>query len=590
MIFVRDLYHLSRVKFIIDILLMVALGTLEGIGVLMIIPLLMAADIIPGMQPGGAAALGLEQFFQSTGIRMSLPFVLVVYTAVIFGQSWLQRRQVLLNFEIQQKFGVSLSIRLFRAIAYAKWQMVVSKTKSDLTNVLLNELIHIYSGINLLLQMVASILLTIIQVMIAFVIAPDLTCSVLVGIFILFMLLRKFFKESRRLGQDTLDLNRGLFQDLTQHFDGLKDVKGNGIESAQIHSFIKTRNMMMKNLIALTKLQTRSDMLNKAGAAVFISIFLFAAIEVFKLKPQQLILVSVITARLWPRLSSLQMGFLNIQTLLPSFRAAKELEEQCLDAQEDWTEDGAYSRLELKHGVEFRNVSFCYEAARIHYAVVNANFVLPVKTTTAFVGVSGSGKSTLVDLLTGLLTPVKGDILVDGDSLSEHVRPWRNSIGYVPQDPFLLNASIKNNLLWVCPNALEKEIWEALRLAAIDTFVMNLPKGLDTVIGDRGVRISGGERQRLVLARALLRKPSVLILDEATSSLDSENEKRIQKAIENLQGKLTIVVIAHRLSTIRNADQIIVMEQGRILEQGNYRSLMRNRASRFYSLACSYAE
>lgn len=589
-VYIRDLYVLSRFKFLLNLFLMVVIGMLEGIGILMIIPLLMVAGIIPGMQATSGLAFGLDQYFQNIGVRLSLTLVLVLYTGINFGQSWLQRCQAMLNFDIQQTFGVSLSIRLFRAVAYAKWQLIISKTKSDITNVLISELMRVYSGINLFLQMVATALITIIQIIMAFIIAPGLTCSVLGGAFVLFVFLRTFFKESRRMGQETSDLNRNLIFDLTEHLDGIKDVKSNGIESAQVHSFIKTRMMIKKNLSGFIKLQTRADMFNKVGAAIFISLFLFSAIEIFKLSPQQLILVSVISSRLWPKLASLQMGFLNIHTMLPAFRAAKELENQCLAAQEALPEDGAFNRMELKCGVEFHKVSFYYDSARADYAVVNADFVIPAGTTTAFVGVSGSGKSTLVDLLIGLLTPVKGDVLVDGEPLSEHLRPWRNSIGYVSQDPFLLNASIRDNLLWACPDASEEEVWKALRLAAIDTFVSSLPEGLDTVVGDRGVRMSGGERQRIVLARALLRKPSVLILDEATSSLDSENEKRIQQAIENLQGKLTIVVIAHRISTIRNSDRIFVLEQGRIVEQGNYQSLMNNRASRFHALACSHNE
>ena len=586
-VYIRDLYNLSRIKFLVNLLLMVMLGMLEGIGVLMIIPLLMVAGIIPGMQASSEWALGLDQFFQNIGMTLSLPLVLVLYTGINFGQSWLQRCQAMLNFDIQQNFSVALSIRLFRAVAYAKWQMVMSKTKSDITNVMISELMRVYSGINTFLQMVATALITIIQIIIAFMIAPGLTCSVLVGAFILSIFLRTLFVKSRKMGQDITDLNSELLFDLTEHLNGIKDVKSNGIESAQIHSFIKTRNLMKKNLSGFIKLQTRADMYNKVGAAIFISLFLFSAIEIFNLNPQHLILVSVISARLWPKLASLQMGFLNILTMLPAFQAAKQLESQCLSNQEDLPEDEAFSRMELKRGVEFRNVSFCYEAARTNYALENVKFILPAGTTTAFVGVSGSGKSTLVDLLIGLLTPVKGTVLVDGELLSEHLRPWRNSIGYVPQDPFLLNASIRDNLLWACPDASEDGVWEALRLAAIDTFVSSLPGGLDTVVGDRGVRLSGGERQRIVLARALLRKPSVLILDEATSSLDSENEKRIQEAIENLQGKLTMVIIAHRISTIRNADRILVLEQGRIVEHGNYQSLMKNRTGRFHALACS---
>ncbi|WP_094603505.1 Vitamin B12 import ATP-binding protein BtuD [Sporomusa silvacetica DSM 10669] len=585
--YIRDLYNLSRAKFAINLLLMVMLGMMEGISVLMIIPLLMVAGIIPGMQAASEWALGLDQFFQHIGKALSLPFVLLLYTGINFGESWLQRRQSMFNFGIQQEFGVSLSIRLFRALAYAKWQFVMTRTKANITNVMISELMRVYSGVSMFLQMVATALITIIQIGIAFMVAPGLTFSVLVGAFTLFIFLRTFFVESRRMGQNTTNLNSELLFDLTEHLNGIKDVKSNGIESAQIHSFIQTRTRMMKNLCGFIKLQTRAEMCNKVGATIFISVFLFSAIEIFKLNPEQLILVAVISARLWPKLAFLQMGLLNIQSILPAFLSVKELESQCLAAQEEFLDDENCNRIALRQGVEFRDVSFYYESERANYALVNTNLIVPVGKTTAFVGVSGSGKSTLVDLLIGLLTPAKGKILVDDKLLSENLRPWRNSIGYVPQDSFLLNASIRDNLLWACPDASEEEVWEALRLASIDTFVGGLPEGLDTVVGDRGVRLSGGERQRIVLARALLRKPSVLILDEATSSLDSENEKRIQQAIDNLQGKLTIVIIAHRISTIRNADKILVLEQGRIVEQGNYQSLMNKRTGRFLALACA---
>jgi ATP-binding cassette subfamily C protein len=241
----------------------------------------------------------------------------------------------------------------------------------------------------------------------------------------------------------------------------------------------------------------------------------------------------------------------------------------------------------LQIGVEFRQVSFIYHSAPEKYAIKSADFSLPVGTTTALVGASGAGKTTLIDLLMGLLTPTEGDILLDGRPVGEKLRPWRRSIGYVSQDPFLINNSIRGNLLWACPGASEEDMWAALTMAAADGFVRGLPSGLDSVVGDRGVRISGGERQRIVLARALLKKPSVLILDEATSSLDSENEQSIQRAIEGLKGKLTIVVIAHRISTVKNVDQILVVEQGQIIEQGNYQFLIKNKTGRFYALACS---
>jgi ATP-binding cassette, subfamily C, bacterial len=174
----------------------------------------------------------------------------------------------------------------------------------------------------------------------------------------------------------------------------------------------------------------------------------------------------------------------------------------------------------------------------------------------------------------GLVAPSQGTIFIDGKPLAgELFTNWRSSIGYVPQETFLFNDTIRGNLLLVKPGSEERELWEALRYAAADTFVQALPDGLDTTVGDRGVRLSGGERQRIALARALLRKPTVLILDEATSSLDRENEQRILDAIEGLHGELTMIIIAHRLSTIRRADSIVVLEQGRIVATGVWESL-----------------
>jgi len=185
----------------------------------------------------------------------------------------------------------------------------------------------------------------------------------------------------------------------------------------------------------------------------------------------------------------------------------------------------------------------------------------------------------------GLLSPTHGKMLVDGRLLKgPDLRPWRRGIGYVPQETFLLHDTLRHNLRWSNPDATDDELHEALHLAAADDFVAALPAGLDTVLGDRGMRLSGGERQRIALARALVRRPKLLILDEATNSLDGENQQRVQSAIQNLHGEMTIVIIAHRLSTVRDADQIVVLEEGQIVEVGGYQELLTCASGRFRGL------
>jgi ATP-binding cassette subfamily C protein len=185
-------------------------------------------------------------------------------------------------------------------------------------------------------------------------------------------------------------------------------------------------------------------------------------------------------------------------------------------------------------------------------------------------GPSGAGKSTLADVLMGLLTLDSGGLRVDGTEISGHRRmAWRRSVAYVPQEVFLFHDSIRNNLAWGKQDASEADMVAALGRAAAE-FVFDLPNGLDTVVGDGGVRLSGGERQRIALARALLKKPSLIILDEATSALDMDNEARVRRAIEGLHGDLTVVIIGHRLPTLEHADQVVRLDQGRIAACGTW--------------------
>ena len=193
----------------------------------------------------------------------------------------------------------------------------------------------------------------------------------------------------------------------------------------------------------------------------------------------------------------------------------------------------------------------------------------------AVVGKSGAGKSTLIDMVMGFNPPSKGEIKIDDSVLSEFdIVSLRQRIGYVPQESILFNLSIRDNMLWANEKADESDIWEACKLANADQFIEGFPNSLDTIVGDRGVRLSGGQAQRIALARAILRKPDLLILDEATSALDSEAERSIQTAIEKIAKKTTILAVAHRLSTVARADYIYLLEEGSVAEEGSYQDLI----------------
>jgi ABC-type multidrug transport system fused ATPase/permease subunit len=200
---------------------------------------------------------------------------------------------------------------------------------------------------------------------------------------------------------------------------------------------------------------------------------------------------------------------------------------------------------------------------------------IPKGRMIGIVGESGSGKSTLIDVVMGFNQPSIGQVTVDGTPLPDYdIVSYRQRLGYVPQDPILFNTSIRENLLWAKPDATQEEIVEACNRANATEFIDALPEGYETMIGDRGVRLSGGQCQRLALARAILRKPELLILDEATSSLDTASERLIQQAIDTVAQETTVIAVAHRLSTLSHSDYIYVIHEGEVVEEGSPKDLL----------------
>jgi ATP-binding cassette subfamily C protein len=316
------------------------------------------------------------------------------------------------------------------------------------------------------------------------------------------------------------------------------------------------------------------------GSAFVLSFILYIALAILAMPTAEVLVLLFLFARILPRVSDMEQRYQQVVHGLPAITSILRMQKRCEAAVEPRTP--TRERIDLRDSIRLEGVSFGYEATPF---IRDLNLTIRAGETTAIVGPSGAGKSTIADLLIGLITPCAGHVLVDGIPLGpERMRSWRNKIGYVAQDTFLFHDTVRANLLWAHPEATEEELSQALRLAAAEEFVSGLPCGLDAVVGDRGVRLSGGERQRLALARALLRKPSLLLLDEATSALDSENEQRVQRDLEKLHGRMTILIISHRLSTVRGADIIHVLENGRLVESGTWETLVTETNGRFSEL------
>lgn len=230
----------------------------------------------------------------------------------------------------------------------------------------------------------------------------------------------------------------------------------------------------------------------------------------------------------------------------------------------------------FERAIELQQVCYTY-AGRSDPALDRIDLTIRCGESVGFLGESGAGKSTLVDVLLGLLTPASGCVRVDGRDIEEDLRSWQNQIGYVPQTIFLTDDTLRRNVAFCLPSSQidEAAVERALRAAQLDEFVRDLPEGLDTMVGERGVRLSGGQRQRIGLARALYHDPAVLVLDEATAALDTATESNVMEAVKALQGQKTLIIVAHRLSTLQRCDRLYRLEHGRVVEQGSYAAVVK---------------
>ncbi|WP_433752267.1 ABC transporter ATP-binding protein [Paenibacillus amylolyticus] len=587
----RKLHYVTGPILYWNLLGMICISLMEGIGIYMLVPMLSLIGIFE-MGSTGLNIIWLGEVLDRFSENSQLLVVLFTFVLIVSGQAWMQRLQTIRNTRIQQQFVRTLRMETYGAIIMAQWSFFLQKRKSDFNHILTTELARVSQGTSIMLQMAASLIFTGIQIGLAFWLSAKLTALVLVCGLLLFIVLRKFVKRAKQIGDQTSEFSQRYYNGITEHFNGIKDIKSNMLERSHMNWFERMCKQIEHNVIQFSQLNSGTQLIHRMSAAIIIAGFIYLSLRVMTVPPASLLLIILIFSRLWPRFTAIQSNLEYISSMLPAFRVVRELQAQTAKSREiseeiasagDVGTDGIQP-MELKESITCEDVCYRYEGSDT-YSLRNVQASIPARGMTAIVGKSGAGKSTLIDLIMGLVRPETGRILIDGIPLSEErLLSWRSSIGYVSQDPFLFHTSIRENLRLVDPNASEEQMWQALQFSSSAAFVRKLPQGLDTIIGDRGIRLSGGERQRLVLARAMLRNPSVLVLDEATSALDSENEQYIHEALERLKGHVTIIVIAHRLSTIRTADRVIVLDEGLVIQEGGYQQLSTDPVGTFRKL------
>lgn len=584
-LFLQTIFEIVGRKAIFALLLILFQSLLGGIGVLMIVPLLGFVGITSDSGITGHINAFLSVAFDILRLPKNLVTILFIYILLVSCREILMRTQKFLNASIQHNIVQTLRNRLYVAICHAEWIFLTRTRSSDYAHTLTVDVNRLGNGANTLIQFFSTSIMLGIYVIIALCLSFTLTIITLFCSLLLLFILKNKIMASRQTGKVETGLGRRLHSIIMEHLSSMKLAKIFCAEERSIDRFKKITAMITGNMTKFVYEAATTRMWFGIISVVIMSFFIYISIEVVSISTVTLLLLLFIFTRMLPQVSSIQQNFQQLLHVQPALTSFLEIEKACKDAAENIVGNNV-SPMRINDSVCFKNVSFRYRKGEGPDVLKSLSFSIPARSTTAIVGTSGSGKSTIADLLMGVLYPDCGEILIDGRPLaSDLITSWRMAVAYVPQENYLLNDTVRENLLWFNPGVNEENILAALIHATARDFVERLPQGLDTLLGDRGVRLSGGERQRIALARALLMKPQLLILDEATSSLDTENERRIQESIEKLHGNLTIVIIAHRLSTIRNADQIIVVDNGEIVETGTWDELISRENGRLLELS-----
>ena len=581
--YLTTLFRVMSWKVALIIALMGCLSLTEGIGVLLLVPLLQLVGL--DVRQGGMSQLAefMSWIVTALGMSPTLIVVLGLYVLIISAHAMLSRLQSIAELGFEQQFVACLRQSLYRAIANANWLFFSRCRASDFTHALTSELERVGTATQCLLLLVANGIVASVYILLALQVSRIPTALIFACGAGLLLLLKGKICSARLTGEELSVATNSLYAATIEHLGGMKTAKSYGTEGRHVEIFSRLAEHVMATNVGGIRNWAAAKCWFDIGSVVVLSLIVYVSIEVVGTPTAGILLLLFLFARIMPRVSSIQQGYQHFVNALPAFATVMELQARCEAAAEPQAE--REEKFELRHGIRLERISFGYEGNGKAPVICDLDLNIRAGQTTAIVGPSGAGKSTIADLVMGLIVPDQGRVLIDGVTLGpERMRAWRDQIGYVAQDTFLFHDTVRANLRWACSAAKDGDIHRALSLAGAEEFVSALPQGLDTVLGDRGVLVSGGERQRLALARALLRRPAVLILDEATSSLDSENEKRIQRAIEELHERLTILVITHRLSTIRGADVIHVLEQGRVVESGIWDGLLGNTTGRFRAL------
>ena len=463
--------------------------------------------------------------------------------------------------------------KLFRKMMCAQYEYLSKRSRGAIIYDINYPAQSLYQIIAYLGNLVSSFLTACFLVGMMFYLSPLATITIgVVGGGWLFCWRRVLTPKLNRYGKEIYELNQYMGKMDVDAIDGIRVVKSHALES----KLIGIQHRILTDELRPRKLATLFTQgvifVNEVAAGVVLVILGAVSFGLgwFHLAFSKLVVLLLAVKRVAPAISTMGQTYLELGRELKNVEVLDEILSNTPQ------EKGGVLQIDSVDTIHFEKISFSYPSdSQTNWSLNSIHFQMSKGEVTAIVGSTGAGKSTLATLLMGFYQPISGDILINQHSLQDlDLSHWRKKIGYVSQDIFLFNESIRQNLALWDETISEKKMYQAVQEAQLDDFISSLPQGLDTLVGDRGVKLSGGQCQRLAIARAILRNPEVLIFDEATSALDNLTEKAVYEAIHHLRKNAIVLVIAHRLSTVRDADNILVLDQGHMVELGTHEKLL----------------
>ena len=466
--------------------------------------------------------------------------------------------------------------RLLNKFIYKPYEYYLNISSSEIIRIVSTDTTTTFSLLTTVLQLITEIIISGMLIITVFVISPVLMI-IMSSILLMMLLVINYFLKPvlRKAGLRNQASSAGMTKWMLQSIQGIKELKVSRTEdffeeNYNIYGaeYVKTtRQSQILGLIPRFLIEAISI------SALFLSVAIVVALgnNIETLIPI-ISAIGVAAMRLLPSVNRISQSLASISYGEPMLDKLIEIINSIDDSRID--ENRAVADLCNVNTnncvsdtfIELQNISYKYPGSEKN-VLTDANMIIEKGASVGIIGDSGSGKTTTIDIILGLLKPSCGQVLVNGESIDEKYDEWLDKIGYIPQQIFMLDDTIKANVAFGQSDIDDEKVWNALRDAALEDYVKDLPEGLDTQIGERGLRISGGQRQRLGIARALYKNPEVLLFDEATSALDNKTEKEIMQSINKLKGSKTMIIIAHRLTTIEDCDVVYKVEKGRIIKQ-----------------------